>query len=96
MTALHVSTPLIESVPLGSITGARVYLKLDCVQPTGSFKIRGIGNACSLACSDGSKALVASSGGNAGLAVAYAGRRLGVPVTIVVPDSTSQLMQNRL
>ena len=96
MTALHVTTPLIESVPLGSITGSEVYLKLECVQPTGSFKIRGIGNACSLSCSDGSTALVASSGGNAGLAVAYSGRRLGVPVTIVVPESTPQLMRDRL
>ncbi|MCY3757396.1 MAG: pyridoxal-phosphate dependent enzyme, partial [Acidobacteria bacterium] len=71
-------------------------LKLEALQPTGSFKIRGVGHACQSALSEGARALVASSGGNAGNAVAYAGRRLGLPVTVVVPETTSRLMQERL
>ena len=93
---LHIRTPVIESALLASLVGAKVYLKLECAQPTGSFKIRGLGHACRLSRADGAKALVASSGGNAGLAVAFAGRRLGLPVTIVVPETTPQLMRDRL
>jgi L-serine/L-threonine ammonia-lyase len=44
--ALHVDTPLIESLPLGRAAGREVWLKLDALQPAGSFKIRGIGLAC--------------------------------------------------
>lgn len=96
MNPLHHRTPLWESRPLSALLGARVWLKLDALQPTGSFKIRGIGHACQSALSEGARALVASSGGNAGYAVAYAGRRLGLPVTVVVPETTSSLMLERL
>jgi L-serine/L-threonine ammonia-lyase len=96
MTPLHIRTPLLESRPLSSHIGTDVRLKLECVQPSGSFKIRGLGRACQLSHADGASALVASSGGNAGLAVAYAGRQLGLPVKIVVPETTSGLMQDRL
>ena len=96
MKPLHRHTPLWESRPLGARLGARVWLKLEALQPTGSFKIRGVGHACQSALSEGARALVASSGGNAGYAVAYAGRRLGLPVTVVVPETTSSLMLERL
>jgi L-serine/L-threonine ammonia-lyase len=86
---LHLATPLLESLPLGRAAGARVWLKLEALQPTGSFKIRGIGHACQVHAAQGRRRFVASSGGNAGRAVAYAGRRLGVPVTVVVPESTT-------
>ena len=96
MKPLHLHTPLWESRPLGARLAARVWLKLEALQPTGSFKIRGVGHACQSARSEGARALVASSGGNAGYAVAYAGRQLGLPVTVVVPETTSSLMQERL
>ena len=96
MTPLHIRTPLLESRPLSALAGVEVRLKLECVQPTGSFKIRGLGLACQLSHAAGSSALVASSGGNAGLAVAYAGRQLNLPVTIVVPKTTPTFMQDRL
>ena len=67
MNPLHYRTPLWESRPLGGLLGARVWLKLEALQPTGSFKIRGIGHACQSALSEGARALVASSGGNARL-----------------------------
>ena len=88
--ALHISTPLMESSPLSRAAGCAVWLKLECMQPPGSFKIRGIGAACEHYARQGAKRFVSSSGGNAGLAVAYAGRLLGVPVTVVVPATTSQ------
>jgi L-serine/L-threonine ammonia-lyase len=86
---LHIHTPLIESAPLSRAAGRSIWLKLEALQPPGSFKIRGIGAACEHHAQRGAKRFVSSSGGNAGLAVAYAGRHLGVPVTVVVPATTS-------
>jgi L-serine/L-threonine ammonia-lyase len=90
MRALHLDTPLLLSEPLSSGLGCRVWLKMDCWQPVGSFKIRGMGRLCQQVAADGARQLVCSSGGNAGYAVAYAGRELGLPVTVVVPRSTSE------
>ncbi len=90
MQALHIITPLLESPPLSRYTGARVWLKMEALQPSGSFKLRGIGRACSHHVSRGVKRLISSSGGNAGIAVAYCGRKLGIPVTVVVPLSTPE------
>lgn len=87
---LHVNTPIIDSIPLTRCIGQRVWLKIEALQPTGSFKIRGIGFACQRHLESGCRRFVSSSGGNAGLAVAYAGRQLGVPVTVVVPLSTPE------
>ena len=87
---LHVETPVIDSIPLTRRVGQRVWLKMEAFQPTGSFKIRGIGFACQRHLESGCRGFVSSSGGNAGLAVAYAGRQLGVPVTVVVPLSTPE------
>ena len=90
MTNIHINTPLIESLSIGKKLHANVWLKLDALQPCGSFKARGIGYACQKYVENGAKALVSSSGGNAGLAVAYSGRRLKVPVTVVVPKTTKK------
>jgi L-serine/L-threonine ammonia-lyase len=86
---LHVVTPLNESLPLSRAGQRRVWLKLEAVQPCGSFKVRGIGHLCQAQRERGCQRFVSSSGGNAGLAVAYSGRKLGVPVTVVVPETTS-------
>lgn len=86
---LHIETPLLESLPLGRCTGGRVWLKLEALQPSASFKLRGLGYACQRHAERGKRRFVSSSGGNAGLAVAYAGRRLAIPVTVVVPESTT-------
>ncbi|HMR36798.1 pyridoxal-phosphate dependent enzyme [uncultured Paracoccus sp.] len=85
---LHLDTPLLRSRKLSLLSGRDVWLKLDALQPSGSFKLRGIGAACEEYKRQGNTGFVSSSGGNAGLAVAYAGRMLGVPVTVVVPEST--------
>ncbi|MBI6942639.1 pyridoxal-phosphate dependent enzyme [Pseudomonas putida] len=87
---LHIQTPLIESRPLSLAASRTVWLKLDALQPCGSFKLRGVGHACEVHHARGARHFVSSSGGNAGLAVAYAGRKLGVPVTVVVPETTTE------
>jgi L-serine/L-threonine ammonia-lyase len=87
---LHINTPLLLSHSLSQATGREVWVKLDALQPPGSFKIRGIGFACEMHAQKGAKRFVSSSGGNAGLAVAYAGHKLGIPVVVVVPESTPE------
>ena len=93
---LHIQTPLIASTPLSRAAGCAVWLKLEALQPPGSFKIRGIGAACEHYARQGAKRFVSSSGGNAGLAVAYAGRHLGIAVTVVVPQTTSERAKDLL
>lgn len=85
---LHIDTPLLASSAL-SLHGHPVWLKMDALQPSGSFKLRGIGAACETHAARGAQRFISSSGGNAGIAAAHAGRRLGIPVQVVVPESTS-------
>jgi L-serine/L-threonine ammonia-lyase len=85
---LHIDTPIIQSSGLSRLVNKAVFLKLDALQPSGSFKLRGIGAACEHYKQQGKTRFISSSGGNAGLAVAYAGRVLNIPVTVVVPQST--------
>jgi L-serine/L-threonine ammonia-lyase len=88
--ALHIETPLFESPVLSALAGRTVWLKLEALQPPGSFKIRGIGHACREYARRGARRFISSSGGNAGLAVAHAGRRMSVPVVVVVPETTTE------
>ena len=81
---------------MSALLGRDVYLKLDAMQPSGSFKLRGIGYTCQKAIAEGANALVSSSGGNAGLATAYAGQRLRAPTTVVVPETTPEFIRERL
>lgn len=87
---MFIETPLLESRALSERLGKSIWLKMEAMQPTGSFKARGISHACAVYKERGAKRFVSSSGGNAGLAVAYAGRKLGVPVLVVVPETTSE------
>ncbi|XP_029017638.1 L-serine dehydratase/L-threonine deaminase-like [Betta splendens] len=93
---LHVATPVRHSPALSKVAGTSVYLKLDSSQPTGSFKIRGIGHLCKTWAERGCERFVCCSGGNAGMAAAYAARQLGVPATIVVPSVTPAATVERL
>lgn len=82
-----VATPCPESIPLSEITGARVYCKLDNLQRTGSFKERGARNALlNLAPDRRKRGVIAASAGNHALGLAYHGRLLRIPVTVVMPD----------
>ena len=85
---LHIETPLLASSAMSSARQT-VWLKMEALQPPGSFKIRGVGHACEEYQRRGATRFISSSGGNAGIAAAYAGRRLGVPVLVVVPETTT-------
>jgi len=95
---LHILTPLVPSPELSRRNGVNIWLKLENIQPSGSFKIRGLGHISQKAVQQHGKQanLVCSSGGNAGLAVAYAGRQLGVKATIVLPTTTSEFMRKKI
>jgi L-serine/L-threonine ammonia-lyase len=88
--AIHIETPTLASRALTLSAGKDVRLKMETLQPSGSFKTRGIGHACETYKARGARRFVSSSGGNAGYAVAYAGRMLATPVTVVVPATTSE------
>ncbi|WP_112942700.1 MULTISPECIES: pyridoxal-phosphate dependent enzyme [unclassified Rhizobium] len=87
---LHLDTPLFQTSADYSAANRPLWLKLDALQPAGSFKLRGVGRLCQHEVENGAKEIFCASGGNAGIAAAYAGRALGVPVTIVVPETTSE------
>jgi threonine synthase len=79
------NTPLVRAASLESRTGARVYLKLESMNPTGSFKDRGMVVAVAKALETGSRAVICASTGNTSAsAAAYAGR-YGLRCYVVVP-----------
>jgi threonine dehydratase len=83
-------TPLDYSPYFSELTGANVYLKLENLQHTGSFKLRGAFNKLlTLSEEDRARGGVAASSGNHGAAIAYAMNELGVSGPIFVPEQTS-------
>ncbi len=82
-----VRTPLVPLRADGVPADTEIYLKLETLQPIGSFKIRGATNAVRLAPPEArARGLVTASAGNMAQGVAWAGRELGLPVTIAVPE----------
>jgi len=75
-------TPLVESPALSMVARAPVYLKLETIQPTGSFKLRGATNALVRLAESGCKRVVTASTGNHGRAVAHAARALGIEAAV--------------
>jgi threonine dehydratase len=83
-------TPLDYSYRFSADTGAEVYFKLENLQHTGSFKLRGAANRLATLTPEQKKAgCVAASSGNHGAAVAYAMAKLGIEGVIFVPEQTS-------
>ncbi|TVQ40770.1 MAG: threonine/serine dehydratase [Geminicoccaceae bacterium] len=80
-------TPLL-TLAADTAAGVPLVLKLEQLQHTGSFKPRGAFNTL-LAAKVGSEGVICASGGNHGIAVAYAARELGVPAEVFVPLSSS-------
>ena len=81
-------TPLIHSPALSRLAGRTVYLKLECWQESGSFKVRGAFNyVLELEPALARAGLVTASAGNHGLGTAFACRPAGIPLTVVVPAS---------
>ena len=88
IAALVDPSPVIRSPDLSGRLGADVWLKLESLQPPGSFKIRGAaGKILALSEAERARGVIASSGGNHGAAVAYVARLLGIPATVCVPES---------
>ncbi|HYR73347.1 MAG TPA: threonine ammonia-lyase [Candidatus Acidoferrum sp.] len=80
-------TPCPYSETLSALTGARVFVKLENLQMTGSFKERGAANLLlQLSPDERRRGVVAASAGNHGLAVAFHAARLGVSAVIVMPE----------
>ncbi|SDZ63075.1 pyridoxal-phosphate dependent enzyme [Pseudomonas sp. NFIX28] len=92
---LHIRTPLILHPGLTTAT-RRIWLKLENLQPGGSFKMRGLGLLCTQAARQGKRRVVCPSGGNAGLATAMAAASLGLQACIVVPQTTAQTTRERI
>ncbi|HUN48413.1 MAG TPA: hydroxyectoine utilization dehydratase EutB [Stellaceae bacterium] len=95
IAGLALATPLLPAESLTRRADAEVLLKLETVQPTGSFKIRGAANALlSLGDDERRRGVVTASTGNHGRAVAYAARALGIPATVclssLVPEPKAQ------
>ena len=84
-----VRTPLVR---LPTSTGPELYLKLETLQPIGSFKIRGAQNAVGrLPPADRAQGVWTVSAGNAAQGVALAARRAGIPCRVLVMDSAPQI-----
>jgi threonine dehydratase len=79
-------TPTFSATALGAMVGARVSLKAELFQKTGSFKVRGVFNkVLSLSAEERARGLVSCSAGNHAAALAFVASSVGVPATIVMP-----------
>ena len=85
-----IRTPLVYSPTFSHVSGAEVYLKLENLQETGSFKLRGATYKIrKLRGGIGPEGVVAASAGNHAQGVALAAKRAGFKATIVMPESAS-------
>lgn len=85
-------TPVLDSATVNALTGAQVYFKCENFQRMGAFKFRGAYNALSrLAPAAQERGVVAFSSGNHAQAVALAGRMLGIPRVIVMPQDAPRV-----
>lgn len=84
-----IRTPTLKSRTLSEMIGAEVWLKFENLQFTAAYKERGaLNKLLHLSAEERSRGVIAASAGNHAQAVAYHGKRLGIPVTIVMPGST--------
>jgi threonine dehydratase len=80
-------SPCQASISLSEITGMEIYCKFDNLQRTGSFKERGARNALAqLSAEQKKRGVIAASAGNHAQALAYQGKLLGIPATVVMPQ----------
>jgi len=84
--------------PLVPMRDGRIRLKLECLQPVGSYKIRGATNALKAALESGARieAIVTASAGNFGQAIAAAAKALALPIVIHVPDNAARVKVDNL
>jgi len=82
------TSPVVRSPQLSRHLGCDVWLKLENLQPPGSFKVRGAASKLlALSARQRARGVIASSAGNHGAAVAYVARHIGIPATICVPET---------
>ncbi|HEX9548901.1 MAG TPA: threonine synthase [Acidimicrobiales bacterium] len=86
VTLLEGGTPLVPAPNLSERVGARVFLKVEGANPTGSFKDRGMTVAISKAVEEGAKAVVCASTGNTSASAAAYAARAGVTCAVLIPD----------
>jgi threonine synthase len=79
-------TPLIHAEKLSALVGAEVYLKYEGLNPTGSFKDRGMTTAISLAAKRGARAVICASTGNTSASAAAYATKAGMTCGVLVPD----------
>ena len=91
MSPSYIQTPVFRS-----IRHPHVSYKMDCYQPTGCFKLRGMYQAALTYREIGAKRFISSSGGNAGFSLAFACRDLGIPLHVVVPDYAPDFMVRKI
>jgi threonine dehydratase len=88
-------TALRHSAALSALAGTDVFLKLECEQVTGSFKLRGAYNALSSLAPDArARGVVAASAGNHGLGVAFSARELSIPATLYIPSTAPNVKRD--
>lgn len=86
VTLLEGGTPLLEAPRLSARVGAQVWLKLEGMNPTGSFKDRGMTLAISKALEEGAKAVVCASTGNTSASAAAYASRAGLTCAVLIPE----------
>jgi L-serine/L-threonine ammonia-lyase len=96
LNGIFVRTNLMYSKPMSDIAKQEVLIKLENTQPSGSFKLRGLSLLCQEKIEQGCTRLMATSGGNAGMATAYSAQMLGVPCDIYVPEYVPERMIRKL
>lgn len=90
-----IRTPLLKLN--GELPGTNIFLKLENLQPWGSFKIRAAANALkSMSAEQLAPGVLSASSGNFGLGLAVAAQRMGIPATLVVPQGAAQTKQDAL
>ncbi|WP_232715749.1 threonine synthase [Gordonia metallireducens] len=86
VTLLEGGTPLISAPYLSSLTGCEVYLKVEGLNPTGSFKDRGMTMAVSNAVNNGKTAVLCASTGNTSASAAAYATRAGITCAVLIPQ----------
>ncbi len=90
-------TPLVMNSALNDLFGAKIYLKLEYLQPTGAFKLRGAANKIlSLKEEERQRGVATFSTGNHGLAVAYVAKQLGIPAAVFISRRVPQVKADNL
>ena len=87
-----IQTPLLRAENLDRFLGCRVFVKAECMQVTGSFKLRGAMNKLlSTPREELERGIIAVSSGNHGRAVAYAAKLFGLRATVIIPDTAARV-----